>query len=441
MAEAAAGVLYGVEKVIEGATLAVKGIYDPTLPLKATLTPLTSIDVPLAYHSMSIIKGRAYLFGGKTQSKDGGESLSDNSMHVVILPSSGMESTDYKKIEASNDAPPKRYAHSAAVIEDRIYIFGGYAENGELMEENGRVWVFDTLSSKWSHHDPPGHSARPDARADCSAVATEHPRPVEKNPEEGMLPQDPPDPETIMPEIPDAGSYGTFIVQGGKGKDDKLLNDLWSFDISTKTWTELPSPPPPISFNPSLALIGSRIYSFSLGQTSYLNLTAGFHDDRGGKGELGIAPLAPWQSISPASSSPEHPYPGERSGSALIPVTTGQGRNYLILLGGESQGGDVEEDIWALQLKPEGMTAASFKDAARMAIKKDTNEQQWSELKYLNADGVMIQEGQQGRGIGPRKGMAAAKEVDVDGASVVVWGGIRADGKPRGDGLMVSVGT
>lgn len=83
----------------------------------------------------------------------------------------------------------------------------------------------------------------------------------------------------------------------------------------------------------------------------------------------------------------------------------------------------MEEDIWALQLKPEGMTAASFKDAARMAIKKDTNEAQWAELKYLNADGVMIQEGQQGRGIGPRRACAAAKELDVDGASLIVWGG------------------
>lgn len=125
----------------------------------------------------------------------------------------------------------------------------------------------------------------------------------------------------------------------------------------------------------------------------------------------------------------------------MVPITTGQGRNYLALVGGETQSGDVEEDIWTLQLRPEGMTAASFKDAARQAIKKDTHEAQWAETKYMNADGVMIQEGQQGRGIGPRKGLAAAKEVDVDGASVVVWGGIGADGLPRGDGLMITIGT
>ena len=125
----------------------------------------------------------------------------------------------------------------------------------------------------------------------------------------------------------------------------------------------------------------------------------------------------------------------------MLPVTTGQGRNYLILLGGESQSGDVKEDIWTLQLKPEGMTAASFKDAARMVIKKDTDEEKWSETKYANAEGVLIQEGQQGRGIGPRKGIAAARETDLDAASVIIWGGIGADGKPRGDGLRVTINT
>lgn len=121
--------------------------------------------------------------------------VSDNGMHIVILPSSGMESTDYKKIEASSDAPPKRYGHVAAVIEDRIHIFGGFAENGELLEENGRVWVFDTLSSKWSHYDPSGDGERPEPRAYSGVVASEHPRPVQPKPDQDVLPQDPGDPE------------------------------------------------------------------------------------------------------------------------------------------------------------------------------------------------------------------------------------------------------
>ena len=107
MADVAAGVAYGIEKIVEGTALAVKGIYDPTLPLRATLVPLTSVSVPKAYHTISVVKGRAYLFGGKTSSDEGEEELADNDMHVVILPSSGVESADYKRIVATSEAPPK----------------------------------------------------------------------------------------------------------------------------------------------------------------------------------------------------------------------------------------------------------------------------------------------------------------------------------------------
>ena len=92
-----------------------------------------------------------------------------------------------------------------------------------------------------------------------------------------------------------------------------------------------------------------------------------------------------------------------------------------------------------LQLKPEGMTAASFKDAARMAIKKSTAEEEWAEVKYYDAEGVMLQEGQEKRGIGGRGGFAAAKGTEIDGCSVLVWGGVGPDGRTHGDGLMITV--
>ena len=72
MAEAA-GALYGVETLIEGAVAAAKGIYDPTLPLKAKLVPLNDVTLARSQHTISIVKGRAYIFGGKTSSEDGTE--------------------------------------------------------------------------------------------------------------------------------------------------------------------------------------------------------------------------------------------------------------------------------------------------------------------------------------------------------------------------------
>ncbi|KAK3712928.1 hypothetical protein LTR37_008813 [Vermiconidia calcicola] len=409
-----------------------KVIYDPTQALKATLQPLTSVDIPLAHHTVSVIKGRAYLFGGKTSNKDDGseDTLAGNEVHVVILPSSGVESTDYKKVDATADAPSRRYGHSAAVIEDRIYVFGGCGTDGEPLGESGKVFVFDTVSNSWSHLDPPADSPAPQPRANCAMVASEHPRRSRAKPDEWTLPQDPPDPdsESMMPDIPATDTYGSLIVQGGQSKGGKHTNDVWTFDISSRTWKELPEPPLPTVASPSLSLRGRRLYTFLAGQTSYLDLTASSFNDRGGKGELGLAPLGPWESWSPSSSSPEKPYPG-------------QGRNYLLLVGGDSQAGETLEDIWTLQLNPEGMTAASFKDAARMAISKDTGESQWEEVRYANSEGVIIQEGQPDRGIGRRRGFAAAKEVEMDGASIVLWGGIGADERPRGDGLMITIGS
>ena len=458
MAEAAAGVLYAARTVVESAALAAKGIYDPTLPLKATLTPLTSVPVQKAHHSVSVLKGRAYLFGGKATDSN----LADNDVHVVILPTSAMESTDCKRIPATGSSPPQRYGHVAAVIEDRIFIFGGCGEDGEPLDEGGRVWIFDTVSSTWTHHDPPPEGEKPCPRSRCAAVASEHPRPASKRTDEGSLPQQPPDPAAIVPEPPAADTFGTLIVQGGQGAGGKVLNDLWAFDVSTRTWAALPEPPGPVSPALSLSLVGNRLYTFAVGTTHYLDLTHSFFDDRAGSGELGLAPLGPWSAISnpslPSDAQEEEAtgesdeaeekaslvrtkHPGPRHSAPMIPVTTGQGRNYLLLIGGQSttQPNSPLESIHALQLKPEGMTAASFKDAARQTIKKNTLEAEWEEVQYFDSEGVMVQEGQEGRGVGVRRGLAAGLAEGVDGGSAVVWGGVGADGRVRGDGVLVSV--
>jgi hypothetical protein len=410
-----------------------------TRSLKATVQPIPAIDVPLAYHSVSVVKGRAYLFGGKTTRQDGtGEELASNDVHIVILPASGMESTDYKKIDATEAAPSKRYGHASAVIEERIYIFGGCGEDWKPLEENGRVWVFDTASNKWSNFDPPSNSPYPSARLNAAAVASEHPRPVQQRHDENVMPQQPPDPETTMPEIADPDTYGTVIVAGGRSGND-VLNDTWTFDISTRTWKQLPDPPAPPSSGPGLALVKNRLYLFAAGQISFLGLTKSSFDDRWGQGELGLAPLGPWQSLATGADLQNELKVGDRAGAGLIPITTGQGRLYLVLVGGESQAGDALEDIWALQVNPEGMSTASFTDAAWQAVRKDSEQAQWHEVRYHNADGVGIQETQPGRGIGVRKGVAVASGSDFDEASLLVWGGMGADGKPRRDGVMVTL--
>ena len=469
MAEAAAGILYGVRTVVESAALVAKGIYDPTLPLKATLTPLTSISVPKAEHTVSVIKGRAYLFGGVSNADGEGE-LAENDVHVILLPTSGMESEDYLRLAAGEGSPPKRRGHVAAAIDEQIFFFGGIGADGRPLDEGGRVWTFDTVSNSWSHMDPPPEGDKPAPRSQAAAVGTVHPQPVAKRTDEGSLPQDPPDPAKIVPEPPSAGSYGTLIIQGGVGADGTPLNDLWAFDISSRTWSQLPSPPVSDSAAqaPGQALVGNRLYSFLEGRTWYLDLSPSFFDDRAGAGELGIAPLGPWGEVSrpgiegsedggsregeaeaPLVQQHSSSHPGPRAAAPMFPITTGQGRNYLLLLGGQTANttpspaspSTIHEDILTLQLPPSPNSAASLKDAARQAIKKDTLEAVWEEVKYHDAEGRMIQEGQEGRGVGVRRGAGVGMVYGLDGSSVLVWGGVGEGREVRRGGVVVSVGV
>ncbi|TQV94980.1 Kelch repeat type 1 [Cordyceps javanica] len=177
-------------------------------------------DIPAlrrSAHSLDIVGGSAYIFGGEIGPSSGGgeggegggaSQLADNDMHVVRLPVSGA-STDYLRIKAvpekpydedaeatasssdgagseagSNssissprgkgkgkeraidiarpdlgDVPGPRAGHATAVIGSRIFLFGGHSgghagSNLQPLEEAGRVWVFDTRTRAWSHLDP-----------------------------------------------------------------------------------------------------------------------------------------------------------------------------------------------------------------------------------------------------------------------------------------------
>lgn len=366
--------------------------------------------------------------------------MAENDVQVVILPSSGVENSDYKRIAPSDKAPPKRYGHCAGTIGDAMFIFGGSGETDEEpLDEAGRVWMLDTTTERWTSLEPAATSKRPEPRIHPASEATEYPQPIQRRTDEGLAPQLDVDPVDIVPEPPMDGSYGTLIIYGGKGKGGQILNDIWSFDLATRRWVELPEHPPPITEAPSMAMIEKRIYVFSGGQVSYIDLTLTPHPDGSEPDKIGLTPLGPWSSLPPPSISPGLEYPADRTGAILMPVTTGQGRNYLALFGGLSKSGETLQDIWALQLKAEEHTSASLKDVVKRRMSTDNLEEQWREVKYYDSEGALIQERHGGIGIGIRRGLAAARGTEVDGAAVVVWGGVGVNDQIRGDGIMITV--
>jgi hypothetical protein len=198
MEPAAAGALYAAESLLEGAALLIKGITHPTLPIKAQLTRITSVPLPRSHHTVSVVKGRAYIFGGET---DHGK-LADNAMHVVILPSSGVLEADYTAYPARaangwDDLPSPRKGHASTVIGDSIYVFGGEGEG--ITDEKGRVWVYHTVQNTWAFLDPTSDTLHPSQRTGHSVASSDFPGSKTAVTYQERAPQAPADPAKVVP--------------------------------------------------------------------------------------------------------------------------------------------------------------------------------------------------------------------------------------------------
>ncbi|KAF2016279.1 galactose oxidase [Aaosphaeria arxii CBS 175.79] len=441
--EAVAGALYAADNLLQGAAALATGILYPTLPLKSNISHITSVPIPISQHTISVVKGRAYIFGGENAPGQ----LANNDMHVVILPSSGVLEADYTTISpraavAGGAVPAARKGHTAVVIGDTIYVFGG---EGVPEPENGRVWAFSTVANSWSYLDPSPGTLFPSQRTGHAAAGADFPGPRDVVFKE-RAPQQPADPAKAVPEPADDDSWGTLFVVGGKDVEKgELLNDALAFDIRTRMWSNVPSPPGQPREGASIDVVGKRLYrfggkgveTFASGGMDFVDVSPVWKHAEGG-----TTPLTTgwdWEEIRVG----EGDAPQARSSAGLVSVTTGQGRHYLLIIGGEGETSTFFDDIWSFQLPPEGYSAAAVKDQTRAAIKKDTYEGKWAELnyKFVDATGEETKEipGQPKRGLGIRGHFAATKGTEVDGASVVAWGGVDKDGKVLGDGWLITV--
>ncbi|CAI6340066.1 unnamed protein product [Periconia digitata] len=457
MEAGAAGALYAVENVLYGAAAAIKGITHPTLPLRASLTHITSVPLPRAHHTVSVVKGRAYVFGGEVAPNE----LADNDMSVIILPSSGVLDADYTTIKARAEnpdgpVPAPRKGHTSAVIGDSIYVYGGEG----VESENGRVWVYHTIRNKWSFLDPSPETNSPVHRTGHATVSSEFPGPQDITFQE-KAPQQPTDPADAVPEPANADTWGTIFVIGGKNPHTgDLLKDALAFDVKTRTWSNIPTPSGSSLLGTSLGIVGNRLYSF--GGKSALKETSDIEaldvSSLWTHAEDGTVPLTSgwaWEHLGGPSTSAQEAStkpspsnaatPSSRYNAGLTGVTTGQGRDYLLLVGGASPAPSSNttllDDIWVYQIASEKGSAAAAKDSIRSGLKRDTHEGHWAEVgyRYVDATGEEENLGEHVKGVGPRSGFALARGTEVDGASVVVWGGADADGRVLGDGWLVTV--
>ncbi|RYP35055.1 hypothetical protein DL767_003960 [Monosporascus sp. MG133] len=503
--------------------------------MKGTWQHVDVPSLPRSSHSLNVVEGRAYIFGGEVEPRK----PVDNDMHVIALPANSAPADYYAvkakpsprsqpapvteedetaaelrdpltdvpltspppdepssaafergKESATAQVPCARIGHASAVIGTRIFIFGGRTSTAgsTTINEKGRVWIFETKTNTWTYLDPYRNSPIPPARSYFAAVATDKPREFAKKPlrrapswkewAEGDSA------EVGIPQRPIAGSvaaratdededgFGTFIIHGGCLADGGRSNDVWAFDVRSRTWKELPSAPGPARGGAALAIAKSRLYRFGGfdgkteqgGQLDVLTLGLDEFDDRMSRGEIGIFARGGWESlVAPTPTAPpaqasegaetgklipaglDQPWPGSRSVAGMELVFGGQGREYLVLMLGERDpsgsgheaAGKFWDDVWVFQVPPVSKTAASFTDAVWRAAGRKTGEGEWTPVQTGPYDD---EEELDARGPGPRGWFASAPLGDLEEGGVVLFGGLGEDNRRLGDAWIFRLG-
>lgn len=438
------------------AAAVVKGLFQSTHPVKAKWERITNTPLPRSSHTVSVIAGRAYIFGGEISPRE----PVDNDMHIITLPQDAVSSADYRSVPAKpeitgGEVPEKRVGHTAGVIGERIFIFGGRGgKDMKPLEEKGRVWVYNTRIDSWTYLDPVPGTPFPAARSYHSSVAIEKPEPSNMK----SMKYDQATEEPKIGKIAEAaqtdeekGGYGTFFVHAGCPESGRT-NDLWGFDVRSRTWKEFPAGPGKPRGGTSIAVSKQRIYRYGGfngtgeegGYLDFLELALQTFDDEGASGEIGVTAKGDWQTLNFEEESMK--FPGNRSVAGLQSITTGMGREYLILFLGErdpsSQGhdgaGKFWGDVWTFQCPPLGMTAASFKDATWQALGRETGEGLWSLTQVAYAEGV---EGEDVHKLIPseRGWFASSTLGDLDPSSILLWGGLNGKNERESDGWILRI--
>lgn len=277
-----AAAAYAAETAIEGAAVGALALARSTVPLKARFyrIPSPSPSLKRFTHSLNVIGGRAYIFGGES---DAVGSSGDNAMHVVTLPTDlELSDVDYQSIPAvgqpptpasSEDTemsaessataargakggemvPSARAGHCASVIGERIYVFGGSFPIGRTdstadpmpgLDEDGNVYVFDTRNKTWTLLRPDKERCKdgvPGPRNYASSSSSVHPLPIrsESGPGKGnnelatetaklrMLSASEGEALSATDDQKSEG-YGTIFVHGGYDSDWHNLRDVWA---------------------------------------------------------------------------------------------------------------------------------------------------------------------------------------------------------------------
>ncbi|KAF4416087.1 Rho GTPase-activating gacHH [Fusarium acutatum] len=426
MAEVAAGVIAVEQVVSTGLEVgAAATVARPTQPLTAVLSQIAttpkednsyappsatvndangnSLSLARSHHSVSVIDGKAYIFGGK---KDDGK-LCNNDIHAVSIGDHQGEGeyACYPAVGDEGQIPSPRINHASCTRRDTLIIHGGQNSDDEPVDDEFTLWEWEPKAARWS-----------------SITAA------------GKAPQ-----YRYGHQIFYDAKKDNLVLHGGY-ENGQRTKTTWLFDFTTRLWHPLPdAPAEPLAAQ----FVEGTLYSVSAesdvhGSVHYIK--------PGSIQDESLEVLPDWTTVD-FPSNPLVPGPRPRVGSALIAVTTGHGRRYLIYLLGSRQDASISSDrtyteehpfysdMWTLQLPSDGYSATRVKDAIRETIPGvQSGAFSWHELEIAPAE--MTQEAGKVHP-GPRGFFGA--DGCLDGKGVLMWGGVNAKGETEADGWLLKI--
>ncbi|KAM7211047.1 hypothetical protein V8F06_013569 [Rhypophila decipiens] len=455
MAEVAAGVLVAEQVVATGveAGVAAAAVATPTQPLKMCLEqlalPKTDEDVQAlnrSHHTVTVIGSKAYIFGGQ----DSIGNLCPADVYSVSLPTTANKTSPadaettrteyncYKAPTSETLAPKPRKKHAACAQGKYLVIHGGVDAEGKPIEEDDNcLWLWDSESNQWSKLEGPTQLYKTLAPR-CS--------------------------HSLFFDV----SQNFFVLYGGKTTSnsdiDPASTKTWLYDLHAFAWTIVPATSSPAGPAIATAYLDSTLYTISTnaetGENSinYLYLQKSTVDrEKADSLVWKSIPFSNPSTTSPISSTPTDPTnpivpPHRDGGAALVPLSTGYGRNYLVYMFGYStnvQGTrEYHSSIYTLQVPSTRNTLASAKDTVRNHLpgflKSKTSPQGSGEWTWAPIDLVPVEVPTE-KAVGgkthpgPRSlfdGGSAASSC-LGGKGVVFWGGENAKGEMESDGWVL----
>ncbi|KAM0159428.1 hypothetical protein ACHAQE_005112 [Botrytis cinerea] len=423
----AAAAAYGIETAVEGGVAAYY-LSKSTLPLKGHLEHVTTTDKLTRYgHTLSVISDRAYVFGGSEDSNS--QSLTNDVLELHVSTDEDTTTAVLRSIPAVGDGeqnaahvPLARTYHSASVARNRFFVFGGSentSDNPKPLEENGRLWVFDPLSSKWTFLDPPPDTTFPFAR-------TKH----------------------VSTSSPDGS---VIFVYGGLSYDQVGLNDLWAFYLDEGKWSRLPDPPGSPKSGINLTCGQGKLWrlgygedsakstdSMPRGQIDFLQYpTGGTLDDvskdlvQGHMNDL--KSNSQWETLD-FNTRKQSETPSPRDSAVLHFITTGNGRDYLLLALGSDER-EESSDIWIYQLPPTQYSGAKVKDIVREKLPGvDSHKGEWSRLQI---SGIKVGADEEKGGAWTSRRYFGSSMTGTK--QLMIWGGLGPRNETLGDGWRIII--